>query len=482
MLVDRYDPVDLFTQIPGLTLHFNPVLAHLDQLLDDEQLFQQVKAAMATRHRHSLTRGRHATPVEVVLRMLVVQRLYRWSYEETEYHVSDSLILRRFCRVYAQRVPDDTTLIKWSQWLGPATLEALHARVVDLAVQARVTRGRKLRVDTTVVPTNIHPPTDSSLLTDAVRVLARLGKRAQTLLTQVGAAAALGKEAFRDRTRSMRRRGRELRQVSRRKGESKEGKRARLQAVYAGMLAVAQQSQRQATRVRAALAAAQADLARAGDQLGRTGQRLAAQLAACLPKVEQVIQQAWRRTQAGEVVPAGEKTVSLFEGHTQIIQRGKARKATDTVEFGRKVWLGETEGGLISDYAVLPQPNQDATYLPERLAQHQTQFGQAPSLLTGDRGLSSAENVAAAERLGVQRVVLPALGKPPPEQRAREKERWFRRGYRWRAGIEGRISLLQRRFGLDRCRNRGAAGLERWVGWGILAHNLWQIARAQAAR
>jgi IS5 family transposase len=170
MLVDRYGPQDLFTQIPGRCLHFEPVLAHL-----------------ARRAPHTRTRGRHSTPVEVLLRMLVVMRLDHGSFAQTEYFVNDSLVLRQFCRLDWQPVPDDTPLIRWAGLIGPATLEALNARVIQLARQARITRGRKLRVDTTVVATNIHPPADSSLLTDGVRVLGRLCKRAQTVL---GAAAA----------------------------------------------------------------------------------------------------------------------------------------------------------------------------------------------------------------------------------------------------------------------------------------------------
>src|SRR5215210_437143 len=111
MLRDRYDPVDLFTQIPTLCLQFEPVLAHLDRLLEDDELVTRVKADLAKRRPKTLTRGRPSTPVEVILRLLVVKRLYGWSYEETEHFVADSLILRQFCRLYLEPVPDDTTLI-----------------------------------------------------------------------------------------------------------------------------------------------------------------------------------------------------------------------------------------------------------------------------------------------------------------------------------------------------------------------------------
>src|SRR5947207_1450379 len=171
MIRDRYDPVDLFTQIPKLCLQFEPVLVHLDRLLDDDLLFAQVKADLARRSPGSLTRGRGSTPVEVILRLLVVRRLYGWSYAETEHFVGDSLVLRQFCRLYLEAVPDDTTLIRWAHLMGPQTLARLNDRVVALAKTLKVTRGRKLRVDTTAVETIIHHPTDGSLLVDGIRVL-----------------------------------------------------------------------------------------------------------------------------------------------------------------------------------------------------------------------------------------------------------------------------------------------------------------------
>jgi len=202
MLRDRYDPMNLFDLVPALSMELDPVLTRLDQLLDDDTLFQAVKADLATRHPRTLIDGRPATPVEVVLRLLVVKHLYHWSYEHTEQWVSDSLVLRQFCRVYAERVPDDTTLLRWANCIQPATMHALLDHVVELARQAKVTRGRKLRIDGTVVATNIHHPTDSTLLGDAVRVLSRTLGRAKQLLQDV---TTLGRDAFRDRTGSAKR-------------------------------------------------------------------------------------------------------------------------------------------------------------------------------------------------------------------------------------------------------------------------------------
>src|SRR3712207_2562285 len=160
MIVDRYDPVNLFELVPKLKVKMEPELAGLDVLLDDDELFEQVRADLCQRYPNSARLGRHSTPVEVILRMLVVKRLYGFSYEQTERFVSDSIVLRQFCRLYLEPAPDDTTLIRWANQIGPETVASLNERAVELAKSLKVTRGRKLRVDSTVVETNIHHPTE----------------------------------------------------------------------------------------------------------------------------------------------------------------------------------------------------------------------------------------------------------------------------------------------------------------------------------
>jgi IS5 family transposase len=180
MLIDRYPPEDVFARVPELAAQTDPVLVRLDRLLDDDQLYQQVHGDLACRYRLTPVHGRHSTPAEVLLRLLVVPHLYRWSYGETVERVADSLILRWCCRIYFQRVPTKTTLLRWAQTIRPVTLQALVDRVALLATQARVTHARKLRIDSTCVQTPIHHPTDSGLLGDGVRVLSRLLQRANT--------------------------------------------------------------------------------------------------------------------------------------------------------------------------------------------------------------------------------------------------------------------------------------------------------------
>jgi transposase, IS5 family len=182
MIVDRYDPINLFELVPKLELQFEPELKEFNRLLDDDELFSMVKADLAKRYPNSRRRGRPSTPVEVILRMLVVKRLYNWSYEQTEHFVSDSIVLRQFCRLYLEAAPDDTTLIRWSNTIGPKTVASLNERAVELARFLKVTRGRKLRVDAMVVETNVHHPTDSALLGDGVRVLSRLLRGAKKAL------------------------------------------------------------------------------------------------------------------------------------------------------------------------------------------------------------------------------------------------------------------------------------------------------------
>ena len=469
MIVDRYDPINLFKMIPKLKLEFEPELAELDRLLDDDVFFEGVKADLSRRYPNSGKLGRHSTPVEVTLRMLVVKRLYNWSYEQTEHFVNDSIVLRQFCRLYLEPAPDDTTLIRWANQIGSETVASLNDRVVELAHSLKVTRGRKLRVDSMVVETNIHHPTDSALLGEGVRVISRLLRRAKKVLpTEV--ASQLGKEeAFRTRNRSVRRVAQLLHRIARRKGEKA---REELKEAYQKLIAITQASCTQAVRVLEALR----EHADGGAKLGRL---LAEKFEHFLPLVEQGIAQATRRVLHDEQVPAAEKILSLFEEHTQIISRQKMDKPR---EFGRKVLLDEVDGGIVSRYELLEETGREHPHLPASLEAHQEHFGRAPQLLAGDRGLYSAENEKTAQQAGVKRVVLPKNGKPSEKRKRHEKQRWFRRGFRFRAGIEGRISVLGRVFGLDRCLDHGEEGMGRWVGWGIVAHNLRQIARRQVER
>ncbi len=461
MIVDRYERVNLLEMVPKLTLEMEPQLAQLDGLLEDDVLFAKVKADLSKRYRNSSTLGRHSTPVEVILRMLIVRRLYNWSYEATEHNVSDSLVLRQFCRVYLEVVPDDTTLLRWAKLIGPDTLEGLNKRAVELARSLRVTRGRKLRTDGTVVETNIHYPTDSSLLADGVRVLGRLLRKAKSAVGE-----GTPPELFRDRSRSVRRLARSLGEMVRRRGQQVEEGR---KGAYERLLEITEASRKQAGKVRESVL----------EQSGRMAEGLAEKLEQFEGLVGKVVEQARRRVIGGESVPSAEKLVSIFEPHTSIIRRGKAGKDT---EYGQKVWIDEVDGGVISGYRVLAGNPSDSTQLESALENHKQLFGKAPQLVSADRGVYSPENEVACQRAGVDQVCLPKPGRKSAEREAHERQEWFRRGMRYRAGVEGRISVMKRRGYLSRCRDKGEGGFARWVGWGVLTANLDTIARTVAAR
>ena len=459
MLRDRYGVDEVFESLAPLVAQMEPELTQIDRVLDDDEVHAMVRADLEGRYPKTTKTGRNSTPVEVILRMLVVRRLYGLSFQQTEWYVNDSLVLRRFCRVYCQKVPDDTTLVRWERVIKPKTLEALNERLNAIAKSAKLTRARKLRTDGSLVESNVHYPSDNSLLADGVRVLSRLIKRAKPLLE---GCVEKAEEVFRDRTRSGKRLAREIGSHSRQGVE-------RLKAGYERLLKVTAASVRQAKAVLTSL----------GELGSSQAEALAKRLGSFVGLVEQVIDQTERRVLRAEQVPAGEKIVSLFEPHTRIIKRGKAGKDT---EYGRKVWVDEVDGGFVSGWRVLEGNAADQSQWQPSLDHHVEQFGKAPYQASADRGVYSAENERYALDLGVERVILPQPGYRSEERRLYEKQRWFRRGRRYHAGVEGRISVLKRKHGLDRCLNHGEEGFERWVGLGIIAANLAVMGRALAKR
>jgi IS5 family transposase len=208
-------------------------------------------------------------------------------------------------------------------------------------------------------------------------------------------------------------------------------------------------------------------------------QRLADKLFHFVALVEQGIDQAVRRVLREEQLPAAEKVLSLFEEHTMIITRRKVGKPR---EFGRKVLIDEVEGGIISRYEVLSEAGREHPHLPESIEGHRERFGKAPELLTADRGVYSKANEETAKKAGIRRVALPQSGRPTKKRKEYEKQRWFRRAFAFRAGVEGRISVLRRKYALERCPYHGEDGMGRWVGWGIVVHNLSKISEKQAAQ
>ena len=204
----------------------------------------------------------------------------------------------------------------------------------------------------------------------------------------------------------------------------------------------------------------------------------AGQLRHFLPLVEKVITQTKERVWEGNRHVVG-KVLSLFEPHTQVIRKGKAHKPN---EFGRLVRIDEAENGIVSGYQVLEGNSSDTSSWLPALEQHQASFGHAPRMATADRGFYSAKNERAAQALGVKQVALPACGHLSQGRAQRQKERWFRRALRWRAGCEATISTLKHPFSMLRATYKEERGFQRYVGWSVITKNLFSIARWQERR
>jgi len=440
-------------------------MREVDPLLADRELVQIVYEALAQRWPNSRTRGRPGTPAEVVLRLLLLKHIRNWSYHVLEREVRANLVYRQFTRVGAQKVPDAKTLGRLALVLGPEIIEQLHARVVAIACQKRIVRGRRLRVDTTVVETDIHYPTDSSLLGDGVRVLTRTMKRIAEVAGRAGT-------RLRDRARAV---GYQVRQIARasRSRVVQQG-RERLKACYRKLLyhsaRVVGQAQRFAEEVATGRKRARGLLQQIGLEANR------AYLERMIPRVRQVMHQARERIFKGNTHVPG-KLVSLFEPHTEVIRKGKAAKPT---EFGKMVKIQEAEAQIVTHYEVYGERPWDSDLLLPALDVHRQLLGRMPYLVTADAAFFSQRNELAAQARGVKRVAIPNRSSKSVQRKRLEKKRWFRNAQKWRTGCEGRISLLKRRHGLNRCRYKGLPGIQRWVGLGVIADNLINIGHALA--
>jgi transposase, IS5 family len=441
-------------------------MTHADQVLEDEQLVAVVYEALARRCPKSRTRGRRGTPAEVVLRLLLLKHIRNWSFAVLEREVRANLVYRDFTRVGASKAPDAKTMGRWGVALGPETVEKIHERVVKIAQENQVVKGRKMRLDTTVVETNIHYPTDSNLLDDGVRVLIRTMKRIGEIAGQQGA-------KLRDRSRSVKFRVLEIGRVVRTKGGPN---RDRLQQGYQKLLSTVGRVVGQAKRFSGEIAQG---VKRASDVMQQAAlEGLRKELDTFVPRVQQVMRQAKHRIFGGDNYVA-EKLVSIFEPTTEIIRKGKASKPT---EFGKMVKIQEGENQIITDYAVYEKRLSDSELLIPALEAHERRLGCAPRLVAGDAAFFSAKNEAAAHERGVQRVCIPSRNTKSADRKKEQKKRWFKEGQKWRTGCEGRISVLKRRHGLRRCNYRGPAGMKRWVGLGVIADNLHHIGAVLAER
>src|SRR6266705_1873139 len=407
--------------------------------------------------------GRSGLTPQQVLRSLVLMRVKNWNYRELRERITDGYTLRQFTDFYCQPVPKHDAFNRAFNRLTPETLQAVNELVVQAAVDVGLEDGQRLRVDTTVVQTDIHHPTDSTLLWDVVRVVTRL-------VLRLSAAVQQRIQGFRNRTRAARRRMQEVQRMTPKERYERQTEK------YRELIGVTEEVVNSAQKV-----VEQTRKARGKDLVAEMAiPALRKEIDHYCELGDRVIDQARRRVLQGEQVSTAEKIYSIFETHTDLIKRGKV---LTPVEFGHKVFLAESAQGLITQYEVLQGNPGDDQQVEPSLKRHKENFGRAPELYSSDRGFFSETNVKSCKQKGVKVVCIPQRGgKKTAKRKAYEKSPAFKEGQRFRAGIEGRISVLFRGRGMKRCLAEGRQRFQLWVGAAVLANNLMRVAALLSKR
>ena len=434
-------------------------LTVVDECLADDRFFEPYQQRFRT------LIGRPTVSVETYLRLMYLKHRYRLGYEMLVREVTDSLHWRRFCHLALDApVPHSTTLSKLTRKYGPDIVHEVNRLLVQHAIEHKLLRSRKLRVDTTVVQAPIDYPTDIGLLADSARVVTRT-------VRQLQAAGAAVRTAFRSRARSIKRSlatvGRNLRM------RTDEAKTAVLMQT-ARVLRCTRQISRQAQRV-----------LRNSRHLGRDGQgrtaarvqRTRLRLRCQLQLTARVMAQARLRIRGATTIP--NRVVSVFDPEARPIRRGKLSAKT---EFGYKALLTETEDRVITHYEVHEGNPEDGGLLPAAMAGHAQAVSRTPDVVATDRGFGTKDNEELLRKAGVKRISLPYKGRLAAPRLAHERQRWFRRQQRWRSGQEATISLGSRKYEWRHSRLRGRDGADTWIGFGILTHNLDRMVVIGATR
>jgi len=432
-------------------------LQAMSRVLDDnpkiaELVLQDLRAASGSAQ---TTRGAGGLSAEQVLRILVVKQMNGFSYRGLAFHLVDSRSYRTFCRLgILDKVPTKSALNENLKVLRSATLEAINRVLLGAAQKAEVEMGQAVRTDCTVVESNIHDPRDSELLWDCVRVLTRLLQQAREILGP-------DQVRFGNRTRRAKRRRKEIAHA-----KSAEDR----QRAYRDLLKVTAEVYGHGLAMGELLGDVQVQ-SRLGPLEALAAQGIVGQFKRFLPLTQRVMSQTSRRVLEGQSVPAGEKVVSIFEEHTDVIRKDRRETL-----YGHKICLTGGASSLILDCKVLEGNPADST-LAKTMADRQVEiFSQPPRQIVFDGGFASKMNLTEIKALGVEDV---AFSKSPGltlGEMARNS--WvYKRLRDFRAGIEGNISFLKRIFGLDRCTWRSWTSFQSYVWGSILSFNLLVLAR-----
>jgi transposase, IS5 family len=442
MLRLRDGQAELFDAVmPAEVRALSAELAEVDQLFDDDRFLTPFVA------RFACPIGRPTIPIETYLRLMYLKHRYGLGYETLVEEVSDSLSWRRFCRIgLSQRVPHSTTVLKLTRRFGPEVVEELNREALKVAVQRKLLRSRRLRVDCTAMEADIRYPTDAGLCSHAISRLAQA-------VSKVKAAGMAVRTRFRNRGRTA---GKINRRLS--LGLGRPGSKVTVLKLAGELGRLAGRTVQQAQRVLR-------NAKRKARSAGKKGNAALAALAQDIKRAERVVTQTRRRA-AGETT-IGDRVVSLCDFDARPIRRGKPTKPN---EFGYKVALADTAEGLVVGHQVhLGNPFDAETLQP--MLQQAKAIGMKIATVYADRGFGNeiADQALVAE--AIRDSVIPRVGHGAPV----EANRNWRRRYRWRNGSEGRISHLKRRFGLARSRLKGHVGARIWLGYGVLANNLGRM-------
>ena len=397
--------------------------------------------------------GRSGYTSEQILRSIVVMFTEENGYRDTVILVENSEFLRNFIKLGNKVMMDFTFLCKAFTALSEETWKAINGALSRYARGEQKITTEKLRMDTTAYETNIHYPTDSSLLWDSYRTSARLMKNAGAEMKQIGL-------THRFHTKKVRKLAL---YISRNGGKKERGVQQKIKSTYRKLI----------ERVKWIVSVGEA----AENLLSRgnlTAMAVAAELKHYLPIEHKIISQAERRVVMGEQVPSTEKVYSLFEEHTELIKRGKAGKP---IEFGHKVLLAETGEKFIIHYETMPRQKADTELIKESLKIHGKVFGSSPAVLAGDKGFYESREQIANLSKKIETVSICKKGRRTAEEDRRESTEEFMAGQRFRAGIEGTISVLKRAFKLSKCFFKGFKNFASSVGCAVFCHNLVMLAR-----
>jgi IS5 family transposase len=392
--------------------------------------------------------GRYTS--EELLRGVVVMFVEADSYRDSVVRIETSEFLRNFLKLgFYKPMPSFSFMCKAFSAVSEATWQAMNGVLGQYARKEEKITGERLRVDTTAYESNIHYPTDSSLLWDSYRVLARQLKELQRSHPELHLNHRYHTKKIKKLAQS----------ISRNAGSKSGSKQRAVKGWYQTLL----------ERVRRIVEIGKEVLVLPISSLLDTFT-----LDHFVPLVERVIDQADRRIFQGEVVPADEKLYSIFEEHVELLIRGKAGKR---VEFGHMVAVAQTGEKFISYFESLPHREADTTLLPACLEAHRALFEANPSLLTGDKGFYKDMKQIAALEKDIKTVSICKKGKLTEEQHAREHSKEFQKGQRFRAGVEGTISVLKRVFKLNLCRFKGIKHFAASVGCAVFCYNLVLLTR-----